>query len=964
VTVAFQRRLTFILLLCVVGVAVWSLGWYACRSRHSRFLTPGGRAEWIVYPVPPQSAPTLDSPEQRTLFRRSFDLAGPPATARLCVRAFSTCSVAINGRSIQLCPAEQWNQGRTAEVGPELQAGVNEIQATVINFNDVGPPVLWLSLDGPGWSVVSDEQWAASLDGAAECPAYLAREPIPIRPGNPVFGGFRTLDSVRRCLPELAIFGLVSAAALFGFRRAFQRTVSLQLAGYRPEPIHVGLFLAILLWVLLLGHNSLSVPLFYQGFDVPSHLNYIKYIQQHGTLPLADEGWEMHQPPLYYLLAVGLLRVFRCQAADWGALPLLRLLAMAIGIGQLVAVAGCLRLVFPGQPRRQLLGLGLAAFLPVHIYLSHYVTNETLLMLLATAAIYLCLRILRTPSPSLMQFGLLGLCLGAGLLTKVTALVTAGTVLLVLAGKGLLVRKFREADHWPADSDPSRATASTWWRGTALTALITILVSGWHYVRVWRHFGKPLVGNFDSITGFHFWQDPGYGTLAYLVHFGRVLTDPFFSALHGLPDGLYSTFWGDGLCGGVSTWAYRPPWNHELMAAGYLLALVPTLLIGVGLVLAIVGLLRTPSPQWFLLLGLAGGLAVGLLYQFIRFPYYGHAKAFYELTGMVTVCALGALGMDFVVRRSRALGLALGLLCGIWACTAYLSYWIRPDSATARTWVGLQQQMYKRFADVETSFQEAERADPHSIPARLAHGDFLAIQQQHPRARRLYEEILREDPANPEALFRLGVELEAQGNLSEALSVWQRTAQLAPDHPLLYGLIGNALARQDRIEAAISAFRQALRVAPVNPGNHASLGLLLARTGNIEEALPQYRFAVTSRSADPAWFADLAWLLATQEESRFREPAEALRLANQGCARAGSADAACLQALAAAQAAGGRYPEAAQTARRALERAASSRQLQQLRLQIEHYNKDQPFYTRAPLRVAPYGMMFSRMVLE
>ena len=54
---------------------------------------------------------------------------------------------------------------------------------------------------------------------------------------------------------------------------------------------------------------------------------------------------------------------------------------------------------------------------------------------------------------------------------------------------------------------------------------------------------------------------PGYGTTAYLFGFGRVLAEPFFSALDSLPDGLYSTFWGDGLCGGVGAWCHRPPWR-------------------------------------------------------------------------------------------------------------------------------------------------------------------------------------------------------------------------------------------------------------------------------------------------------------------------------------------------------------------------------------------------------------------
>src|SRR5262249_54111593 len=149
-----------------------------------------------------------------------------------------------------------------------------------------------------------------------------------------------------------------------------------------------------------------------------------------------------------------------------------------------------------------------------------------------------------------------------------------------------------------------------------------VAMSGWHYVRVWEHFGTPLAGNYDPISGFWWWQPPGYGTLAYFCRFGHALTEPFFSALYGVPDGLYSSLWGDGMCGGVGAWSYRPPWNYDLMAAGFLLALPVSAAIGVGLLTAVWHLVRRPRAEWFLLLGIVGGLAVGLVFQLLRYPYY------------------------------------------------------------------------------------------------------------------------------------------------------------------------------------------------------------------------------------------------------------------------------------------------------------------------------------------------------
>jgi tetratricopeptide (TPR) repeat protein len=423
-----------------------------------------------------------------------------------------------------------------------------------------------------------------------------------------------------------------------------------------------------------------------------------------------------------------------------------------------------------------------------------------------------------------------------------------GVVLLVLAGKLLSAGEGR---------------LGVWARTVGMTALLTALVSGWHYARVWAHFGNPLIGNFDAAAGFPFWQDPGYGTFAYLFHFSRALTDPFFSALYGLPDGLYSTFWGDGPCGGVTEWAYRPPWNYDLMAAGFLLALAPSLFIVLGLAAALLHLVRGPRAEWFLLLALAGGLTVALVYQFLRFPYHGHGRASYELTGMVTVCALAALGIDSLIRLNRPIGGALLLIFGIWACTAFLSYWIRPDSAATQIWIGLQEQSSQHPARALICFRQARKIDPHSIPARLYEVGALLQARQLTLARQALEELVRDEPDNPDALFALAFEYQAEGRTQEALGLLQRTAALAPDDPALYSVLGGLLARQNQSAAAIAAFRKALRITPSNPDDHANLGLLLIKTGQTEQALAQYRRALGLRPDQSSWLADLAWILAT-----------------------------------------------------------------------------------------------------
>src|SRR5262249_56792870 len=118
-----------------------------------------------------------------------------------------------------------------------------------------------------------------------------------------------------------------------------------------------------------------------------------------------------------------------------------------------------------------------------------------------------------------------------------------------------------------------------WLRAFGVTILAILVTCGWHYLRIWEHFGTPIVGNWEPVLGFSWWQDPGFHTAGDYFRFGQSVSAPFFSGFNGFADGIYSTLWGDALGGGLSDMLSRTPWNHELVAGGYLVAAFPTLLI-------------------------------------------------------------------------------------------------------------------------------------------------------------------------------------------------------------------------------------------------------------------------------------------------------------------------------------------------------------------------------------------------
>lgn len=764
--------------LALVAALCAGAGWLVVRALHDPavpFLPARAGAAWILYPTPadtlPQPAVAMD-----TVFRRTFVLGRRPETAILHVLWSRRGAVAVNGElAAASAPEGRWKRPREADIAKLLHPGENTIEARSVAAE--GPPALWLSLNGAGFHLGTDESWAASLAGASWQRARRADSPLDARslPGaadpaaNP-----RPLREAQAHLPLLALFAAVTLLLLGLFRLWEKRR--------RPGPLSrretALLLLAVAaVWGTLFWNDRHLAPLW--GFDSPAHLEYVRTVLERGTLPLADQGWEMYQPPLYYLTAAALLRLTGHTGMDEGAVVWLRGLGWAAGMLQCAALLGALRLLFADRLRPLLAGLSLAVFLPMQIYMFQYVSNEGLHAAFSSLALFLTLRILARDDASLAAHLGLGAVLGLALLAKFSALVTCAVVVTVLAGR-LLARRVRAPRIWA--------------RTVGALGLAALALSGWHYVRVAWRFGSPVVGNWDRITGFSWWMDPGYATAGTFFRFGRSFTAPLLSAFHGLPDALYSTLWGDGLLGGASVITVRPPWNYGLMAAGYLLALAPMLVLLAGLVVSLVRLVRAPRAEGFLLLGVLGATGFAVLAMSLKLPYYAQAKAFYGLAALTALCALAGDGFAVLTGRSRAVALFISLLLGVWAVNALVTFWI-----------------------------------PGGVSGHPTDNVFATL-----------------DPAG---LLGRSAAAARQGNSGEAISLARQATALAPDHPFVWLQLGASLARTGADREAVAALREALRVSPRNPRAHEWLSRLYARNG--EAGRTRYHEAYARRLGAP-----------------------------------------------------------------------------------------------------------------
>jgi tetratricopeptide (TPR) repeat protein len=906
----------------LAGIAMATLGWIAWSDPVINFLPPDGRAEWIVFPTAVDAhahwVASLDA-----TFRREFVLANQPTTARLSIRAMRRAELEINGVPVRFPLAHDWKETTSVEVTGRLHAGGNRIEARV--FNDNGPPALWLSLTTDQRKLRSDTNWEASFAGSSWRQAALATAAKTPRPGNSVTGGESTFDAMKRIWPFWILLIAIASVATFpwkiGFKKLSKRSLEQML-----------LLMVAGLWLLLFWNNARLLP-FHAGFDSKEHLKYISYIQEHRALPLPNEGWEMYQPPLYYLIAAASLSAFKLSVNDPASVVVLRFLGAFVGIAQFVLVFLSLRFLLP--LRAAFIGLLLAAFLPMHLYMAHYVTNEMLSAALATATLYLCLRLLKSNTLRPSQFAWVGLTLGAAMLTKATVILLLPIVIAAIAGKLAY----------------ARVPVVVWARNLGLLLAICFTVCGWHYARMWLRFGTPLLGNWDAISGFTWWQDPGYHTLADFLRFGRSLVDPLFSGFAGLADGIYSTLWGDGLCGGLVS--VNMAWNQRPMVAGYLLALIPTMLMFVGAGVAIIRFVRQPSRELFLLLGFCALVVLGLVFMTLKVPSYAQAKAFYALSALTPLCFFGALGWETLTHWSYRARFVVGTLILIWAMNSFATYWIIP-SVTQHLYASKALAVRGQIERAAAEALKAVKTDPSNAAARGFHALSLNELGKDEEAIKEAERAVELNPASSTAHLDLAISAK-RSDLERAIAEARHAIDLGPENSLAYPFLMNCLFESRRYDEAIQFGREWLSVTPYDAAAHSGLGSALAKNGDLvsaaahlgyvmllgpeaEQAHAQLRQILLSLAREPdalkrlreiaagapdspRMLDEVAWLLATYPDPKARDGTEAVRLAERACALTERRIPALLDTLAAAYAEAGEFSHAISVAEEALNRA-------------------------------------------
>lgn len=206
-----------------------------------------------------------------------------------------------------------------------------------------------------------------------------------------------------------------------------------------------------------------------------------------------------------------------------------------------------------------------------------------------------------------------------------------------------------------------------------------------------------------------------------------------------------------------------------------------------------------------------------------------------------------------------------------------------------------------------------------------------------------YSRALELDPQNARAYDARASAKALSGQLDESLADSNEAVRLDPQFAEAFNNRGVTHRLKGDYAAALADYSQAIDVYGGYAAALANRGYVRKQLGEFAAAIEDYERAIRQDPDAPGAHNDLAWLLATCRDESFRDASRALELSTRACELTQHANADFLDTLAAAQAAGGAFDQAAATAEKALSLAAEIGK-PPIAERLALYREGQPFH--------------------
>jgi protein O-mannosyl-transferase len=349
----------------------------------------------------------------------------------------------------------------------------------------------------------------------------------------------------------------------------------------------------------------------------------------------------------------------------------------------------------------------------------------------------------------------------------------------------------------------------------------------------------------------------------------------------------------------------------------------------------------TIARRWFVPVGLLAAVLIGLGWRTVR-----------RNENYKSAVAIWRNAVDQFPNNSRAHNnLAAHLLDEgeVDEAVAHCRWALRltPHYADAEALLGFALARQHKLDEAIPHFREALRINPlHSLALENL-DNAMFDKKQTAAAIVLYRQHFAIDPDNPEARRDVARVPRNSRDSTAPLSYLAWKVEIDPEFAKTLDNLSHLMGGKTNLSEAIKRFELMLNFETDQANAHFGVGKLFFRQGKIAEAESHWRAAVGLRPTRIEYLHRLAWVLATSTDASNRSGAEAAKLAKRAVDLCDKPDPAIIDTLAASYAEQGRFSEAVEAAKQALEVAFAQRQndlVHAIRERIKYYRTGKPFH--------------------
>jgi protein O-mannosyl-transferase len=242
-----------------------------------------------------------------------------------------------------------------------------------------------------------------------------------------------------------------------------------------------------------------------------------------------------------------------------------------------------------------------------------------------------------------------------------------------------------------------------------------------------------------------------------------------------------------------------------------------------------------------------------------------------------------------------------------------------PGSWMAHNNLGVELAKKKKQDEAITHFRRAAELDPSKFEIHYDLGVTLLEAGRLNESFPSLQKALEMEPNRASVHGKLGNALLQAGSVDQAIDHLKKAAEIDPTYVPALSDLGSAFLTQGRVSESLAVLQKALEIDPSFASARFNLANTLLQMGRADEAVSQLEKVLTTEPDNTKAQKNMAWVLATWPETRIRNGAKAVELAERANQLTNGRNPIVTLTLSAAYAETGRFDDAVKAAEVALQ---------------------------------------------